>query len=56
MDSWHKKINKIFKKGIFAIIIKKNIPQGVYIFNSHFINKIKHPNTNKAFKKSRFVI
>ena len=38
------------------VIIDSNIPQGVYIFNSRFINKIKHPNTNKAFKKSRLVI
>jgi hypothetical protein len=38
------------------VVIDSNIPQGVYIFNSRFINKIKHLNTNKAFKKSRLVI
>ena len=36
--------------------MEKDIPQGVYIFNSRFINKIKHPSTNKAFKKLRLVI
>ena len=36
--------------------MEKDIPQGVYIFNLRFINKIKHPSTNKAFKKLRLVI
>ena len=26
------------------------------VFNLHFINKIKHPNTKKAFKKLRLII
>jgi len=38
------------------VIIERDIPQGVYIFNSYFINKIKHPSTNKAFKKLRLII
>jgi hypothetical protein len=38
------------------VIIDSNIPQGVYIFNSRFINEIKHLNTNKAFKKLRLII
>ena len=28
----------------------------VHIFNLYFINKIKYPNTNKAFKKLRLII
>ena len=32
-------------------IMERDIPQGVRIFNLRFINKIKHPSTNKAFKK-----
>ena len=36
--------------------MEKDIPQGVHIFNLRFINKIKHPSTNKAFKKLRLVI
>ena len=55
-DSRHKEINRLLEKGVFTIIIDNNIPQGVYIFNSQFVNKIKHPSTNKAFKKSRLVI
>jgi len=36
--------------------MEKDVPQGVYIFNLRFINEIKHPGTNKAFKKLRLVI
>jgi hypothetical protein len=38
------------------IVINSNVPQGVYIFNSRFVNEIKHPSTNKAFKKLRLVV
>ena len=38
------------------VITEKDVPQGVYIFNSRFIDKIKHPSTNKVFKKLRLVI
>jgi len=56
MDSQHKEINGLLKKGIFAVITEKDIPQGVRIFNLHFVNKIKHLGTNKAFKKLRLII
>jgi hypothetical protein len=55
-DSRHKEINRLLKKGVFAVIIEKDVPQGVHIFNSRFVNKIKHPSTDKAFKKLRLVI
>jgi hypothetical protein len=38
------------------VVIERDIPQGVRIFNLRFINKIKHPSTKKAFKKSRLII
>ena len=38
------------------VIIEKNVPQGVYIFNSRFVNKIKYLGTDKAFEKSRLII
>ena len=56
IDLQRKEINGLLKKGVFTVIIERDIPQGVRIFNSHFINEIKHPSTNKAFKKSRLVI
>ena len=32
------------------------MPQGNRVFNSRFVNEIKNPSTDKAFKKSRLVI
>ena len=55
-DSWYKEINGLLEKGVFVVIMERNIPQGVHIFNSRFIDKIKHPSTDKAFKKLRLVI
>jgi hypothetical protein len=55
-DLQRKEINRLLKKGVFAVIIKRDVLQDIYIFNSRFINKIKYPNTNKAFKKLRPVI
>ena len=55
-DLRRKEINGLLKKGVFAVVTEKDIPQGVRIFNSRFVNKIKHPSTNKAFKKLRLVI
>jgi len=56
MDLRRKEINGLLEKGVFAVITERDVPQGVRIFNSRFVNKIKHPNTNKAFKKLRLVI
>ncbi len=38
------------------VIIERDIPQGAYIFNSRFVDKIKYPSTDKAFKKSRLIV
>ena len=38
------------------VITERDVPQGVRIFNSRFIKEIKHPSTNKAFKKLRLII
>ena len=56
MDLQRKKINGLLKKGVFIVIIERDVLQGVRIFNLRFINKIKHPSTNKAFKKLRLII
>jgi len=55
-DLWRKEINGLLKKGVFAIIMERDVPQGVRIFNLYFVNEIKHPGTNKAFKKLRLII
>ena len=56
MDSQHKEINRLFKKDVFVVIIKRDIQQGICIFNLYFINKIKYSSTDKAFKKLRLVV
>ena len=56
MDLRRKEINGLLKKGVFAVIIERNIPQSVYIFNSCFVDEIKHFGTDKAFEKSRLVV
>ena len=56
IDSQCKEINGLLKNGVFVVIIERNVPQGVCIFNLYFINKIKYPSTNKAFEKLRLVI
>ena len=56
MDSRRKEINKLLEKGIFTVVIERDILQNVYIFNLHFINEIKHPSINKAFEKLRLII
>ena len=56
MDLQRKEINRLLKKDIFAVIMEKDVPQGVYIFNLCFINEIKYLNTDKAFKKLKLVI
>jgi hypothetical protein len=55
-ESRHKEINGLLKKGVFKFINTVDVPKGVRIFNSRFINKIKNARINKAFKKSRLVI
>jgi len=56
MDLRRKEINGLLKKGVFAVITERDVPQGVRIFNLRFINEIKHPSTDKAFKKLRLII
>ena len=55
-DSRHKEINKLLKKSVFVVIAERDVPQSVHIFNLCFVDKIKHPSTDKAFKKLRLII
>ena len=56
MDLQYKEINRLLKKGIFAVVTERDVLQGVYIFNLCFVDKIKYLSTDKVFKKSRLVI
>ena len=55
-ESRRKEINGLLKKGVFKFTNTADIPKGVRIFNSQFINEIKNARTDKAFKKSRLVV
>ena len=46
----------MLEKGVFEIIKLIGIPEGTRLFNSRFVDKIKNPRTNSAFKKSRLVV
>jgi len=54
--SCQKELAGLLEKGVFEIIKLANIPQGVQLFNLHFVDKVKNIGTNKAFEKSRLVI
>jgi len=56
MDSQCKEINGLFKKGVFVVVIERDILQSVCIFNSRFIDEIKYFGTDKVFKKLRLVV
>ena len=54
--SCQKELAGLLKKGVFEIIKLANVPQGVQLFNLHFVNKVKNVGTNKAFEKSQLIV
>ena len=55
-DSQRKEINRLLEKDVFIVIAERDVSQGIHIFNSRFVNEIKHPSTDRAFEKSRLII
>jgi len=55
-NSRRSEINGLLEKGVFEPVNIKDVPQSVRIFNSRFVDEIKHLGTNKAFEKSRLVV
>jgi hypothetical protein len=41
-------------KGVFEVA--NDVPKGVRIFNSKFVDEVKNKGTKKAFTKSRLVV
>src|SRR5271154_6254120 len=54
--SCQKELTGLLEKGVFEITKLTDVPQGVRLFNSRFVDEIKNPGTNKAFEKSRLVV
>ena len=55
-ESQRKEINSLLKKGVFKTVNISDVPEGVRIFNSQFVDKIKNAGIDKAFEKSRLVV
>jgi hypothetical protein len=51
-----KKINDLIEKNVFQSINKNDVSFDVRIFNSRFVDEIKHFDIDKAFEKSRLVM
>jgi hypothetical protein len=51
-----KEINDLIEKDVFQSVKIDDVSLDVRIFNSRFVNEIKHFDIDKAFEKSRFVM
>ena len=49
-------VNGLIERGVFNPIPIQDVPAGVRIFNSRFVDEIKNKGTSEAFEKSRLVI
>lgn len=55
-DSPRKELPSSIRKVVLKIVKPDNVPPGMRIFNSHFIDQMNHACTADAFEKSRFVV
>jgi putative flippase GtrA len=55
-ESRRKEINDLLKRQVFEIIIISEVFKNVRIFNSRFVDEIKHSDTSQAYEKSRLMI
>jgi hypothetical protein len=56
VDSRHAEVMGLIEKGVFEEVNPDEIPEGTRIFNSRFVDEVKHSGTPKAFEKSRLVV
>lgn len=55
-ESRRNEINGLQEIGTIKVFSITDIPSNSRIFNSRFVDDIKQPDTNKAFKKSTLVV
>lgn len=55
-ESRQKELNGLLEKGVFELCDIDDVPDGVRLFNSRFVDEIKLQGTDKAFEKSRLVV
>ncbi len=56
VESRRKEINDLLEKRVFELITIDKVSENVRIFNSRFVDEIKHSGTSQAYEKSRLVI
>ncbi len=54
--SRQKEISGLLEKRVFQVVNPKDVPVGIRVFNSRFVDEIKNASTDKAFEKSRLVL
>jgi hypothetical protein len=54
--SHHKKVTSLLEKRVFEITKLENVPPLTCLFNSQFVDEVKHKRTTQTFEKSRLVI
>jgi hypothetical protein len=55
-ESRRKEINGLLERQVFELTTISEVPKDVRIFNSRFVDEIKHPGTPQAYEKSRLVV
>ena len=55
-QSRQKEIDGLVENGVFELVQMRDLPPGVRLFNSRFVDEVKDEGTDKAFEKSRLVI
>jgi hypothetical protein len=56
VESRRKKINDLLKRQVFEIITISEVLKNVRIFNSRFVDEIKHSDISQTYEKSRLMI
>jgi hypothetical protein len=56
VKSRRKEINGLLEKRVFELTTIDAVPRNVRIFNSRFVDEVKHPGTPDAYEKSRLVV
>ena len=56
VESRRKEVNELLKKKCFEVVLIESVSEEIRIFNSRFVDEIKHEEMTAAFEKSRLVV
>jgi hypothetical protein len=54
--SRHKKLIELLKKNVFRVTSIDDVSSEIRVFNSRFVDEIKHSGTDQAYEKSRLIV